>query len=148
MESMSEPSHDENLMCRICWENQIKDEDPIVILGCNCQKPLDQAHTTCLFKWFTRSMLDYNPTHDNQAFYKTCEICKANLSSSILLFIQSKLNSGLIRDLEHEEVMIEVLQQNEIDVQMTPSSNENNCTWKMIFFILVLLSSFMLLISF
>ncbi|KAG0611183.1 hypothetical protein M758_7G122000 [Ceratodon purpureus] len=157
-----EPLNDENSLCRICWEAQTDDEDPILLLGCNCKNPLDQAHSKCIFKWFSRPTLGYDPLNNGQIFYDYCEICHTYLSPPILLFLQNELSNNLVnpRDYqnqvsqslaiprEHEEVVVDIPQQNQAAIATTPTLNCNtisNSIYTLTFFILIAFIVFLII---
>jgi hypothetical protein len=80
-------------------------------LGCNWKEPLSQAHKTCLLKWFTQPILNYEPLFNGQGFYKNCEIYIVNLTPFVLLLLQKLLFENL--KIEHRRMVIGILQKNE-----------------------------------
>ncbi|KAG0567644.1 hypothetical protein KC19_7G151000 [Ceratodon purpureus] len=154
MESTIEFSNDVNSSCRICWEAQTNDEDPILQLGCDCKSPLDQAHSKCIYKWFSRPTLGCHPLRYGQIIYNYCEICQTDLSPPILLLLQNELNRNIVRARERrnqvsarlliqrqlEEVVVDIPQQNEAVIE---TESMFNCS-SLIFLIILLVSIFII----
>lgn len=113
MECANGDFDDGNIRCRICWDIETSDEDPVVALGCDCKVSSNgHAHKRCLLKWFTRPQMWNNrtSTHD---YHRSCEICGTNLSSSILFFIQENRPKNLTMNTNNGEVVIEIFEQDE-----------------------------------
>ena len=120
--------------CRICWEIQTKNEDPILILGCKCKGSLGRAHMNCLVKWFSQPLLANNIQAQNQAYIKTCEICHFILSPKILRLIHKKSKN-------YQNPVIEDLQQHE-GTTFNPFCNNAFCSDAFFRFLIVLVIVF------
>ena len=70
-EKGNEEEHEEDKMCRICWEKEIDTEDNPLIHPCLCSGSIKWVHRQCLLKWIKMS------NHD------TCQECHHKYHTTI-----------------------------------------------------------------
>ena len=73
-----EKKEDEQMYCRYCWDNEVSEENPLLML-CNCKGSTGSVHHSCLRAYLGTKKITIKEDDKVQSYmWKKfeCEICK------------------------------------------------------------------------
>lgn len=76
---------DENSKCRICFEDEETDSDPLISL-CLCQGTIKNTHFKCLKRWLQKSIKEIKAINCHEYEYNPliCDLCKSEIPISFI----------------------------------------------------------------